>query len=142
MRRPSRDNAESQRRITRRGLVVGGLQLATLGALLFRMRHLQLDQADEFRLLADENRINLQLLAPARGRIFDREGRVIAENVPSYRITVTREQAGDVDTVIERLAQLVALDPGEIEFAGGSTIVSLVDETDPVLLREGAGEWP
>ena len=117
MRRPSRDNAESQRRITRRGLVVGGLQLATLGALLFRMRHLQLDQADEFRLLADENRINLQLLAPARGRIFDREGRVIAENVPSYRITVTREQAGDVDTVIERLAQLVALDPGEIEKA-------------------------
>lgn len=117
MRRPSRDNAESQRRITRRGLVVGGLQLATLGALLFRMQHLQLDQADEFRLLADENRINLQLLAPARGRIFDREGRIIAENVPSYRITVTREQAGDVDAVIERLSQLIALDPGELEKA-------------------------
>ena len=111
MRRPARDSAESQRRITRRSLVVGGLQLGVLGALLFRMRHLQVEQADEFRLLADENRINIQLLAPARGRIFDREGRVIAENVPAYRITVTREQAGDVEAVLDRLARLVTLHP-------------------------------
>ena len=104
MRRPSRDRAEGQRRVTRRALVLGGAQVAVLGALLFRMNHLQVDQADEFRLLADENRINLQLLAPARGRIFDREGRVIAENVPSYRITITREQAGDAEAVLDRLA--------------------------------------
>ncbi|MBE0454361.1 penicillin-binding protein 2 [Roseovarius autotrophicus] len=137
MRRPTRDTAESHRRITRRGLVVGGLQVATLGALLFRMRHLQVEQADEFRLLADENRINLQLLAPARGRIFDREGRVIAENVPAYRITVTREQAGDVDEVLARLARLVKLDPGELEKARrdlrelrGDTPVTVADRVD------------
>jgi penicillin-binding protein 2 len=74
------------------------------------MRHLQVDQADQFRLLADENRINIQLLPPARGRLFDRKGRVIAENIPSYRITMIREQAGDVDAVIARLARLLDLD--------------------------------
>ncbi|HKL55205.1 MAG TPA: penicillin-binding protein 2 [Roseovarius sp.] len=117
MRRPTRDTAESQRRITRRGLVIGGLQAGVMTALALRMRHLQLEQADQFRLLADENRINIQLLPPARGRIFDRNGQVIAENVPSYRITMIREQAGDVDEVIARLARLVELDAGELEKA-------------------------
>jgi tRNA threonylcarbamoyl adenosine modification protein (Sua5/YciO/YrdC/YwlC family) len=46
-----------------------------------------------------------------------------------------------IDDSLSHMIDMV-LDPGEIEFAGGSTIVSLVDETDPVLLREGAGEWP
>ncbi|MGR3700092.1 MAG: penicillin-binding protein 2, partial [Roseovarius sp.] len=117
MRRPARDTAESQRRITRRGLVVGGLQLGVMSALALRMRYMQLEQADQFRLLADENRINVQLIPPTRGRIFDREGRIIAENVPSYRITMIREQARDVDEVIARLARLVELDPGELEKA-------------------------
>jgi len=117
MKRPARDIAESQRRITRRGLIVGGLQAGTIAALALRMRHLQLEQANQFRLLADENRINIQLLPPARGRIFDRNGQVIAENVPAYRITMIREQAGDVDAVIARLARLVELDAGELEKA-------------------------
>jgi penicillin-binding protein 2 len=81
------------------------------------MRHMQVDQADEFRLLAEENRINMRLIPPARGRIFDRNGRVIAENEPTYRITIVREDAGDVDDVIDRLSQLVALDPGDVQDA-------------------------
>ncbi|WP_417727169.1 penicillin-binding protein 2 [Roseovarius sp.] len=134
MRRPPRDTAESQRRITRRGLVVGGLQLGVMSALALRMRYMQLDQADQFRLLADENRINVQLIPPTRGRIFDREGRIIAENVPSYRITMVREQAHDVDEVIARLAKLIELDPGELEKAQreltelrGDTPVTIAD---------------
>ena len=117
MRRPTRDNAESQRRITRRGLIIGGAQATFVGALALRMRFMQVDQADQFRLLADENRINIRLIPPARGRIFDRNGAVVAENVPSYRITMVREEAGDVDEVIARLARLVELDPGELERA-------------------------
>ncbi len=117
MRRPTRENAESQRRITRRGLVLGGAMAAFIGVLGLRMRHLQVEQADQFRLLADENRINIRLIPPARGRIFDREGRIVAENIPSYRINIVREEAGDVEEVISRLARLVALDPKELEKA-------------------------
>ncbi|SEM22558.1 peptidoglycan glycosyltransferase [Roseovarius azorensis] len=117
MRRPGRENTESQRRITRRGLILGGLQTGVLGVLALRMRFMQVEQADQFRLLADENRINIQLIPPTRGRIFDRNGAIIADNVPSYRITIVREQAGDVDSVITRLAQLIELDPDELERA-------------------------
>ena len=134
MRRPTRDNAESQRRITRRALILGGAQAGFGGLLALRMRFMQVDQADEFRLLADENRINIRLIPPSRGRIFDREGRVVAENVPSYRITMVREQAGDVQQVIARLAQLVELDPDELDRAvrdlhdlRGDTPVTIAD---------------
>ena len=117
MRRSPRETADSARRITRRGLVLGGLQLGFAGVLALRMRHMQVDQADEFRLLAEENRINIRLIPPARGRIFDREGRVIAENEQTYRITLTREDAGDVTTVIRRLGQLVELDEDDLNRA-------------------------
>ncbi|MRU15052.1 penicillin-binding protein 2 [Roseovarius sp. A21] len=134
MRRPGRDSAQSQRLITRRGLIVGGAQALFMGGLALRMRYMQVEQADEFRLLADENRISIRLLPPTRGRIFDRNGVTVAENVPSYRITMVPEEAGDVDNVIARLAQLVELTPEELERAKrdlsearGDTAVTVAD---------------
>ena len=117
MRRPARDTAASHRKISRRGLIVGGLQAGFVGLLGFRMRQLQVDQADEFRFLAEENRVNIRLIPPARGEIFDRNGVAIAANEPAYRITIVREDAGDVEAVVARLGQLVELDPEELERA-------------------------
>src|SRR6056297_2533639 len=117
MRRPGRDNVQSQKAITRRGLIIAGAQALFMGGLALRMRYMQVDQADEFRLLADENRISIRLIPPTRGRIFDRNGEMVAENVPSYRITIVPEEAGDVDDVIARLARLVELNPEELERA-------------------------
>ncbi|MBU2962057.1 penicillin-binding protein 2 [Citreicella sp. C3M06] len=117
MRRTPRETAESSRKIARRGLLLGGSQLAFAGVLALRMRHVQVDQADEFRLLAEENRINIHLIPPSRGRIFDREGRVIADNENTYRITMRREDAGDLEDTIGKLAQLVSLDPEDVSRA-------------------------
>ncbi|WP_300584699.1 penicillin-binding protein 2 [Marivita sp.] len=117
MRRAPKDTAESVRKISRRGLFLGGVQLAFAGALGLRMQHLQVDQADEFRLLAEENRINIRLIPPTRGQIFDRNGVIIAGNEPSYRITMVKEDAGNVDEVIARLSALVELDEDELNRA-------------------------
>lgn len=117
MRRNPRELEFLHRKLNRRTLVVGGLQAAFVGALALRMRHLQVDQADQFRLLAEENRINLRLIPPARGEVFDRNGRILAQNSPSYRIVIVREDAGDVDKVLARLGKLVALDPDDLERA-------------------------
>ena len=114
MKRQTRDMAISQRRITRRGLILGAGQAGFLGLLAWRMRHLQVDQADQFRLLAEENRIKIRLIPPARGQIFDRNGLVVAENVPSYRIMLDREDSGDVEDTIARLGRLIHLDPEEL----------------------------
>ncbi|PRX33819.1 penicillin-binding protein 2 [Meinhardsimonia xiamenensis] len=115
MKRTPRDQAESERRITRRGLILAGAQLGVVGILVARMRHLQLEQSSEFRLLAEENRINVRLLPPPRGRIFDRNGEVLADNEQLYRIVIVREDAGDVDEVLARLARLLPLETEDIE---------------------------
>ncbi|AWI84092.1 penicillin-binding protein 2 [Alloyangia pacifica] len=117
MRRTPKESSDSWRRISRRALLLGGVQLGFAGMLGLRMHHMQVDQADEFRLLAEENRINMRLIPPSRGRIFDRKGKVIAENTPTYRITIVREDAGDVEDVIAKLSALVELDEDELNRA-------------------------
>ena len=114
MKRPTQDTALSWRKLTRRCMLVGGLQIGFGGLLALRMQHLQVDQADQFRLLADENRINVRLIPPARGEIYDRNGVIIAQNEPSYRITIVPEDAGDVDAVLRKLSYLVYVSDDDI----------------------------
>ncbi|MBV2360276.1 penicillin-binding protein 2 [Thalassococcus sp. CAU 1522] len=117
MKRTPKDNADSARRITRRGLILGGSQVAFAAVLAGRMRYMQVEQADEFRLLAEENRISIRAIPPARGRIFDRNGIVIADNEPTYRITLVKEDAGNVEDVIARLSALIELEDDDINRA-------------------------
>ena len=115
MKRTPNEAAELSRRVTRRVAVLLGLKGLAIGALALRMRDLQVREADRYRLLAEENRVNLRLIAPARGTIRDRMGRVLAENAPHYRVSVVREEAGDVAAILDRLAQLIPLGEADQE---------------------------
>lgn len=117
MRHNPKELEEVQSRVGRRALLLGGVQLGIAGALGLRMRYMQVDQADQFRLLAEENRINIRLIPPNRGELFDRNGKPVAQNVQSYRIVIVREDAGDVDAVIDRLSKLIELDEEELNRA-------------------------
>lgn len=115
MRRTARDTEESARRISRRGLLMGGAMAAMFAVLGARMRFLSVEQADEFRLLAEENRINMRLIPPERGLILDRNGKLIAGNEQNYRVTITREDAGDVDSVLARLTRIIPITAEEMD---------------------------
>lgn len=117
MKRTARDNEESVRGITRRGLFLGGTMLATAAILGVRMRYMQVEQSDQYRLLAEENRINIRLIPPSRGKVFDRTGALIAGNEQNYRIVIVREDARDVPAVIEKLREIVALDDDDLSRA-------------------------
>ena len=110
MKRTPKDTEDSARQIGRRSLFVGSLFLATGALLSGRMRYLQVERAEDFRLLAEENRINIRLLPPARGLIFDRDGVLLAANEQNYRVTLVREDAGDIDAVLAELGRIVTLD--------------------------------
>lgn len=111
MKQRNRANHEANHRLlSRRALVVGGLQFVMIGGLAARMRHLQVNEADQFRTLAEENRIKFKLIPPARGEVFDRNGVQLAQNVPTYQIKMVREDARDVDAVIAKLKKIIDLD--------------------------------
>jgi len=111
VRRTAKDTEGNARKVTRRALFLGGAQLAFIAVLGTRMRYMQVEEAEEYRLLAEENRINIRLIPPARGLILDRNGRLIAGNEQNYRVVITREEAGDVETVLAKLASVIPLTP-------------------------------
>ena len=95
--------------LTRRAIMLAGGQVALLATLAGRMYYLQVMQADRYAMLADENRINIRLLAPPRGRIVDRFGVALADNHPTYRVVVVAEQAGDLESTLNAVGTLIPL---------------------------------
>ena len=117
MKRNAQDLSLSSRRIARRALIMGGAQIGIGAAIFGRMQFLQVEQADEFLLLAEENRIKVRLIAPARGVIYDRNGVVLAGNEQIYRVSMIREDADDVEDTIARLRALVRMDEETLQRA-------------------------
>ncbi len=97
------------RTFTRRALLLGGVQATMVGALAARMYYLQVVEAERYKVLAEENRINLRLLPPPRGRILDRYGQPIAVNDHNYRVVLVAEQSPDLDVTLDLLGQLIPI---------------------------------
>jgi penicillin-binding protein 2 len=98
---------------SRRAAVLGGAKLALGAAILGRLYYLQVLQSDQYRVLADENRINLRLLAPPRGRVVDRFGVELARNRRNFRALLVAEQTVDVADTLNRLSQMMPIDDGQ-----------------------------
>lgn len=105
---------DGQRLVTRRAAILGGLQAVTLLVIGTRLYQLQISDSGIYRELAEENRINIRLLVPERGLIFDRNGIAIALNRPSYSVVMVREEAGDVEEALSKLALIVPMSGEEI----------------------------
>lgn len=100
-------NKEKAKTFTRRSLMVAGGQAALMSLLAGRLYYLQVIQSDEYSMMADENRMNIRLLAPLRGRIMDRFGEEIASNRQNYQVVLIREQTDSVEKTLEHLSELV-----------------------------------
>lgn len=111
---PYQDNLQ-HKQFSRRAVLIGSGQLALLGLLGGRLYHLQVVERERYQLLAEENRINLRLLAPPRGRVLDRFGAELATNRRNYRLLLVAEEAGDPAEVIEKVARLVRLEEWQKE---------------------------
>lgn len=115
MRRSDRDQVKATKTTTRRSLLIGGAMGSFVGVLGFRLWQLAVRDAEQYYLLAEENRISLRLVRPDRGRIFDRNGKIVADNEHAYRITLVREETRDVDAVLANLRTLLGLDDETIQ---------------------------
>ncbi|MBS0548277.1 MAG: penicillin-binding protein 2 [Proteobacteria bacterium] len=98
---------------TRRALLLGGAQAVLLSALAGRLYQLQVLDTQRFATLAEENRINLRLLPPSRGLIFDRTGQPLAVNRNNYRAMVSADRGRGAEMLIERLDQVFGLADAE-----------------------------
>jgi penicillin-binding protein 2 len=95
--------------ISRRAMLLAGGKLALLTTLAGRMYYLQVMQADKYATLSDENRINLRLVQPSRGRILDRNGVPMAVNQENYRVSIISEETDDLDDTLDSLGNIIPI---------------------------------
>ncbi len=110
---PDRRDADQQKMLTRRTLLLAGLKGGLLAALVGRLYYLQVLQSDQYKVLSDENRISVRLLPPPRGRILDRFGVELASNRRNYRALIVPERTDDVKESLERLSAIISIDDNQ-----------------------------
>ncbi len=103
------------RAFTRRTLLLSGGVLGVYTILAGRMFQLQVLQQDQFTMLAEDNRVNVQLIAPPRGRVYDRFGVELANTSQNYRVLIVPEQTQDAEATLRQLAQLIPLPEARIQ---------------------------
>ncbi|MDP3417291.1 MAG: penicillin-binding protein 2, partial [Falsiroseomonas sp.] len=113
MSRKQREQERVRGIFSRRALVLGLGQMGLLGFLAHRLYRLQVDEGERYATLAEENRLSARLLAPPRGRVLDREGRLIAGNQLNWRALLTAEQTTDVGATLETFSRIVPLTEAE-----------------------------
>lgn len=110
-----KDNTAESELFFRRALVMVLVVFVGLLAVASRLVYLQVLNHERFTTLSDGNRIRVQPLPPTRGSIFDRNGEVLAENLASYHLEITREQSPDLDATLAELRQRIELTDADIE---------------------------
>ena len=104
------DEAKQVSSFNRRAFLALGGMTGLTSILVGRLYFLQVLQQDQYVLLAEQNRLNVHLIAPVRGRIFDRNGEPLAVNRQNYRALIIPEQTKKIDSTLKRLAKFVDLD--------------------------------
>jgi penicillin-binding protein 2 len=137
MMRYRKGDGERSGLFTRRTLLLGGAQAVLLSALAGRLYQLQVIETQRFATLAEENRINLRLLAPSRGLIFDRTGQPLAVNRNNFRAMVTSDRGRGVEVLVERLDQILSL--GETERTRLLRELRRSRNAQPIVVRENLG---
>ncbi len=105
------DTGRELRRVRLRLAFAWVLVLSCFGVLLARFAYLQVLRYEDFHAQAEDNRIALVPLAPPRGLIFDRNGVLLADNVPAYTLEIVPRRVDDLERTIEDLSQVVEISP-------------------------------
>ena len=97
-------------------IVVSAFVIALLLiALAARMVYLQIYSHEHYATLSQNNRVNIIPVPPTRGLIYDRNGKVLAENIPTFTLEVTPEKVDNLDETIKRLKKIITISDDDVE---------------------------
>jgi penicillin-binding protein 2 len=105
---------EDLRGLQHRAMIAQAVVAVVMVLLVVYFWHLQVVRGRYFRELSENNRIRAIPIPAPRGALFDRNGRLLAENRSSFNVVVTTERRGDLDQALARLQSLITFDPAEV----------------------------
>jgi len=98
-----------------RTVIAVSLVVMMLGVIVARYYSLQITEYEIYKTQSERNRVQLQPLPPKRGLIYDRNGLLLADNRPSFILSVVRERVEDLDATLAQLQNLVPISEGDLE---------------------------
>ena len=136
-----------------RFIVFGLVVVLAVGALSARLFYLQIANGSEYSAISARQRTVLEPIPAPRGLIYDRNGRLLVDNVPTFAVKIRPADLPNTlrDGVVARLAALLATDPSEIHGAidgnPGSAfdlvrVAQDVDQATAQLISEAGYELP
>ena len=111
---PIKDHHSERRLFLRRIVTSAVIAVMLLGVVIARLVQLQVVDHELFAEKAQGNRVRIEPVPPIRGLIYDRKGRVVAENLPAYQLELIPEQVEDIDDTLNRLAALELIELEDI----------------------------
>jgi penicillin-binding protein 2 len=110
-----KDHYRETRVFARRAVVSIFLVLLLIMMLISRMVYLQILQFEKYSNLSDENRVSVEPIAPTRGLIVDRNGNLLADNRPSYSVSITKELCPDIEDTLIKLGKLIDVSESRVD---------------------------
>jgi penicillin-binding protein 2 len=101
---PIKDHHSEKRLFITRVILASVFSILLLGIVIARLIQLQIVEHELYAEQSQGNRIRIEAVPPTRGLIFDRRGKVLAENLPAYQLELIPEQVPDLDDTLKRLA--------------------------------------
>ncbi len=111
---PIKDVHSERRLFMSRVILASVVSVLLVGFVVARLVQLQVVDHELFAEKSQGNRVRIEPVPPIRGLVFDRNGRVIAENLPAYQLELIPEQVSDIDDTLSRLAALGLIEEEEI----------------------------
>ncbi|MCK4869577.1 MAG: penicillin-binding protein 2 [Gammaproteobacteria bacterium] len=109
-------NPQQEKRLYLRRLIVASLAIFVLTIILLtRLIYLQLIKNDQYVTLSQQNQLELLPIEPNRGLIYDRNGTLVAENIPVFSLDIIPDHAKNIPETIKKLRKIINIDPNDIQ---------------------------
>ena len=105
------DSDQALRKLRGRLVLAWFLMAACFSLLVARFVWLQVERHETFQAQAEDNRIALAPIPPARGLIYDRNGVLLADNFPTYTLEIVPKLVDNLDKTLDALGTVVAISP-------------------------------
>lgn len=110
-----KDHFHETQIFSQRILVAAVIMLFLLILLLSRLVYLQISNQQHYSTLSEKNRVSIRPIPPTRGLIFDRNGVLLAQNLPSFTLEIVPEHVDDLNKTLETLSQLISISEEDLK---------------------------
>lgn len=110
-----KDPGREQDMFAGRAITLFVVVVLMFGVLVARLVTLQIVEHETYQSRADDNRSKIQTLAPSRGMIYDRNGRILADNKTSFSLAIVPERTDDLDALLDSIVEILTLTPQHLE---------------------------